>query len=75
MFTLMLEDGPDALQLLEDFFTEVGWDVTFEIVCQLASCCYDPFLGNYVWVGNLFVLVEHCVQDSCDPNLLHQQYP
>ena len=26
---LMLEDGPGALQFLEDFFNEVGWNTTF----------------------------------------------
>ena len=31
-----LEDGPDALQLFEGSFTEVGWHATFELVCQLA---------------------------------------
>ena len=28
----MLEDGPDALQLLEDCFTGVGWHANFESV-------------------------------------------
>ena len=71
----MLEDGPDALQLLEDFFTLVGWHATFESVCQLASCCYDPILGRDVRVGGVFVLVEHRGQDLFGPGLLHTHYP
>ena len=35
---LILEDGPNALQLLEDCFTELGLHATFDSVFQLSSC-------------------------------------
>ena len=73
--TLMLEDGPDAVQLLGGSFNEVGWHATFERVCQLVSCYYDPILGCDVWVGDIFVLVEHRGQDLCVPGALHPHYP
>ena len=72
---IMLDDGPYALQLLEDCFTEVGWYATFESVCKLAGCCYNPVLGCDVRVGDIFVIVEHCGQDSCGPGVFHPHYP
>ena len=33
-----LEDGPDALQLFEGCFDDMGWHATFNLVFQLA--CY-----------------------------------
>ena len=32
----LFEDVPDAPQLFEGCFTEVGWHVTFDIIFQLA---------------------------------------
>ena len=73
--TLMLEDGPDALQLIEGCFNEVGWHATFESIYQLAGCCYDPVLGCDVWVSDVFVLVEHHGRYLCGPGVLHPHYP
>ena len=72
---LILEDGPDVLQLIEGCFTEVGWHGTFERVFQLAGLCYYPVLGCDVRIGGVFVLVKHCGQDSCGPGVLHLHYP
>ena len=72
---LMLQYGPDALQLLEDYSTEVGWHATFESICQLSGCCYDPILGCDVRVGDIFVFIEHRVQYLCGPGVLHSHYP
>ena len=71
----MLEDDPDALQSLEDCFTEVGWHATFERVYQLAGFCYDPVLECDVQVVDIFVLVEHRGQYSCGPGVLCPHYP
>ena len=71
----MLEDGPNALQFLEDCFNEVGWHATFENVFQISGYCYDPVLGCDIRVGNIFVLVEHCGRDSFGPGVLHTLYP
>ena len=54
---LLLEDGPDALQLPEGCFTEVAWHVKFEIVCQLACYCNELVLWCAIWIGDVFVFV------------------
>ena len=59
--TLMLEDVPDVLQLLEGCLYEVGWHATFDSVCQIDIFCYDPFLGCDFRVGDVFILMEHRV--------------
>ena len=72
---LMLEDDTYVLRLLEGCFTEVGWHATFERVCQLSDCCYDPVLGCDVQVGDIFVLVEHRGRYLCGTGVLHPHYP
>ena len=72
---IILDYGPAALQLLEDFFTDMGWHATFESVFQLSVYCYYPVLRCDVQVGDLFVLVEHRGRDLCGPGVLHTHYP
>ena len=63
---LMLEDGPNALQLLEDCFTAVGWHATFDSVCQLSSRCYDPVPGCDGRVGDIFLILNTVAEIRVD---------